>query len=391
MSLNWEVPVGESRFAVIVLAVAVVLGLAFGFAQIGKSSEVSQASTDRAPEERSATQQDASDGPFELSLGFAGDLCLADNYIPLQHLKELGSTDITDGIDRRFVDKMNEVDLMWINNEFVFSDRGEALEGKMWTFRGATKNVSYLHDLGADIVGLANNHVFDYGEDSFLDTLDTLSNAGIVTVGAGRNFAEASAPVYLESHGVKIAYVAASCAEYEVFTPEATETTPGIMWCYDDDKFLEEIREAAAHADYVIALPHWGTEHSTVLEEKQISSAHAYIDAGADAVIGTHPHILQGIEFYNGKPIMYSLGNFWFDDYDIDTLVAELRITGEQEGGKATMNAENVELVLYPGTQSNVFTSWASTPDERNRIFRYLEEISDDQVRISDDGVVRAA
>ena len=128
-----------------------------------------------------------------------------------------------------------------------------------------------------------------------------------------------------------------------------------------------------------------------MLEEKQISSAHAYIDAGADAVIGTHPHILQGIEFYNGKPIMYSLGNFWFDDYDIDTLVAELRITGEQEGGKATMNAENVELVLYPGTQSNVFTSWASTSDERNRIFRYLEEISDDQVRISDDGVVRTA
>ena len=63
----------------------------------------------------------------------------------------------------------------------------------------------------------------------------------------------------------------------------------------------------------------------------------------------------------------------------------------EQESGKAVMNAENVELVLYPGTQSNVFTSWASTSEERNRIFRYLEEISDDQVRISDDGVVRAA
>ena len=141
---------------------------------------------------------------FEVSLGFAGDLCLADNYIPMEHLAELNSTDISDGIDQRFIDKMREVDLMWINNEFVFSDRGEALEGKMWTFRGATKNVSYLHDLGADIVGLANNHVFDYGEDSFLDTLDTLSNAGIVTVGAGRNFAEASAPVYLESHGAKL-------------------------------------------------------------------------------------------------------------------------------------------------------------------------------------------
>ena len=328
---------------------------------------------------------------FEVSLGFAGDLCLADNYIPMEHLAELNSTDISDGIDQRFIDKMREVDLMWINNEFVFSDRGEPIGDKMWTFCGSTQNVKYLHDLGIDIVGLANNHVFDFGEESFLDTLDTLKGAGIPYVGAGLTLDEASSPVYLEANGVKVAYVAASRAEYTIYTPEAGKYTPGIMWCYDNELFLEEIREAAANADYVVALPHWGVEHSTELEYEQIESAHAYIDAGADAVIGAHPHILQGLEYYEGKPIMYSLGNFWFDAYDIDTLVAEIRISGKKDdAGRVDMDSAKVELVLWPGTQSGVFTAW-SDASERTRIFDYLGEISDYQVSISDDGVVHPA
>ena len=345
-------------------------------------AESAQAAPEPEPEPQS----------FEVTLGFTGDICLADNYIPMQHLADLHSTDITDGIDRRFVSRMNKMDLLWVNNEFVFSDRGEALDGKMWTFRGATKNVSHLHDLGVDIAGLANNHVFDYGEDAFLDTLDTLTDAGIPYVGAGRDFAEASAPVYLEANGVKVAYVAASRAEYTVYTPEATDDSPGIMWCYDDALFLDEIREAAANADFVVALPHWGVEHSTELEEGQIASARDYIDAGADAVIGAHTHILQGIDFYEGKPIMYSLGNFWFDGYDIDTLLAELRISGGLTAdGKPDLDNAKVELVLYPGTQSGVFTSYAATENERSRIFRYIEGISDNQVEIAKDGVVRAA
>ena len=187
-----------------------------------------------------------------------------------------------------------------------------------------------------------------------------------------------------------MAYVAASHAEYEVFTPEAGGDSPGIMWCYDNEKFLDSIREAAENADFVVALPHWGVEHSTELEAEQVESAHAYIDAGADAVIGAHPHILQGLEYYEGKPIMYSLGNFWFDGYDIDTLLAQIRITGEcDETGRADMDTAQVELVLWPGTQSGAFTAWAKTDDERDRIFRHLEEISGDQVSITPEGVVK--
>ena len=324
---------------------------------------------------------------YDFTLGFAGDICLADNYIPMQHLAEIGSKDISDGIDPRYIKIMQDMDLMWINNEFVYSLRGTPLPEKAWTFRGAPANVSYLKDLGVDIVGLANNHTYDFGKVSFLDTLSTLEKAEIPYVGAGRTIKQAAAPVYLETNGFKIAYVAASRAEYTIYTPQATKKKPGILWCYDNTRFLKSIRTAAANADYVIALPHWGVEHSLELEDVQIEGAHAYIDAGADAVIGAHPHILQGIEYYKGKPILYSLGNFWFDDYDIDTLVAQLHIKGKKANRDASLEDAQVELRLYPGTQSGVYTGLADTPEWKSRILQELESISIN-ISIDKDGVV---
>ena len=111
------------------------------------------------------------------------------------------------------------------------------------------------------------------------------------------------------------------------------------------------------------------------------------IDAGADAVIGAHPHILQGIEYYEGKPILYSLGNFWFDDYDIDTLVAELHIKGEKTDKDSSLRKADIELKLYPGTQSGVYTALADTEEWKSNILQYLEGISVN-VDIDDEGVV---
>ena len=344
----------------------------------------------QAPEKTDpAKKAEEQDSSYDFTLGFAGDICLADNYIPMQHLQEIGSDDISDGIDPRYIEIMQGMDQMWINNEFVYSRRGEPLPTKMWTFCGDPDNVSYLKDLGVDIVGLANNHTFDFGEVSFLDTLETLEKAEIPYVGAGRNLEQAEAPVYLEVDGFKIAYVAASRAEYTIYTPEATDTEPGILWCYDYTRFLESIKTAAENADYVIALPHWGVEHSTVLEDEQIYGAHALIDAGADAVIGAHPHILQGIEYYEGKPILYSLGNFWFDGYDIDTLVAELHIKGKRGDKDEPLKDAEIELKLYPGTQSGVYTALADTEEWKSRILQYLEYISVN-VSIDENGIVHS-
>ena len=124
-----------------------------------------------------------------------------------------------------------------------------------------------------------------------------------------------------------------------------------------------------------------------MLEDEQIYGAHACIDAGADAVIGAHPHILQGIEYYEGKPILYSLGNFWFDDYDIDTLVAELHIKGKRTDKDSSLKNAEVELKLYPGTQSGVYTALADTDGWKKGILQYLESISVN-VNIDENGVV---
>ena len=311
-----------------------------------------------------------------IRLGFVGDVCLADNYTPVIALDEIGSTDVSDGVDARFIRLMHDMDLMWANNEFCYSDHGEKMQNKQFAFRAKTTNVRYLADLGIDVVGLANNHVFDYGEQAFLDTLETLKGAGIPYVGAGRDLATAQAPVYLQAGGLTVAYVAASRAEKVRMTPEATDTTPGILLCYDNSRFVASIREAAAHADYVIALPHWGIERETDLQDEQTHGAHAYIDAGADVVIGTHAHCLQGIEFYEGKPILYNLGNFWFDGFKGLTALAELQLPAVVECTGRGVNPSDVRLVLHPGWQQMAITSWIDAPGDRAGAFRYIEDIS---------------
>lgn len=312
---------------------------------------------------------EAKNQPLDITLAFAGDLSLADNYVVMDYYHNEAEEDLASCIDSAYIKRMNDADVMWINNEFCYSNQGSPIPGKAYTFCAAPENVSILKELGVDIVGLANNHVYDFGPEAFADTLATLRGAEIAYVGAGADIKEASAPVYVDVDGYKIAYVAATRAEKNIKTPEATETSGGVFRCYDNTDYIEKIKEAKANADYVIALPHWGAEHSTILEAAQTDGAKEYIDAGADAVIGAHTHCLQGMDFYNGKPIIYSLGNFWFDDYTLDTMLLELHLTG-------TTDHVQVTVEMVPGTQSERVTRMSSTVQERNRIYAYMESIS---------------
>lgn len=312
---------------------------------------------------------EAKNQPLDITLAFAGDLSLADNYVVMDYYHNEAGDDLANCIDSAYIKRMNDADVMWINNEFCYSNQGSPIPGKAYTFCAAPENVSILKELGVDIVGLANNHVYDFGPEAFADTLATLRGAEIAYVGAGADIKEASAPVYVDVDGYKIAYVAATRAEKNIKTPEATETSGGVFRCYDNTDYIEKIKEAKANADYVIALPHWGAEHSTILEAAQTDGAKEYIDAGADAVIGAHTHCLQGMDFYNGKPIIYSLGNFWFDDYTLDTMLLELHLTG-------TTDHVQVTVEMVPGTQSERVTRMSSTVQERNRIYAYMENIS---------------
>ena len=318
-----------------------------------------------------------SDGKYDFTLCFAGDINLDENWYTTKHL-DTCENGIYDCISPELVEIMQGADIMWLNNEFTYSTRGSAMNGKMYTFRANPARVENLKKLGVDIVGLANNHVYDYGKDAFLDTLDTLDEACIPYVGAGRNLDAAKSPVYLQADGKTVAFVAASRAEKYKLTPQATDTEPGILRCYDTALFKEAIAEADKNADIVIALPHWGTEYSTVLEPVQEQTAREYIDAGADIIIGAHTHCLQGFEFYNGAPIVYSLGNYWFNEKTLDTMLISVHCYGDD-------NEKHLEVSVVPALQKGCKTAYVSDAAGQRALFDRLESISKN-VSIDDSG-----
>ena len=316
---------------------------------------------------------------FDFTMCFAGDILLAEGEITTNNLDN-SPNGLKDCISPELLEIMNKADYTCVNNEFTYSTRGSKLAGKAWTFRANPDRVKYLKEMGVDLALLANNHVYDYGKDAMLDTFDTLTKADIKYFGAGKNLAEAMKPVYVELGGKKVAFVAASRAEKNKMTPQATEEEPGILRCYDPALFIQVIKEARANADFVVACVHWGTERSTVLEEAQLDTARQYIDAGADMIIGSHSHCLQGMEYYNGKPIVYSLGNYWFDEYYEDTMLLNVRIHGD-------INGSNVELSVVPGMQDDGKTVIYTDESEKERVYKHLEDISIN-IEIDENGVV---
>lgn len=275
---------------------------------------------------------------------------------------------------------MCEADIMCLNNEFTYSAGGAPLPGKAYTFRADPRRVEVLEQLGVDAVTLANNHVYDYGAEALLDTFAVLEEAGVPYFGAGRTLDEAMKPLYLEVEGKTIALVGASRAEKNKMTPQATDTEPGILRCYDTELFLQAIREGSENADFCIAFVHWGTEYSFELQQVQTDTGRQYLDAGADVVIGAHSHCLQGMEYYEGKPIIYSLGNYWFNSKTLDTMLLQLHFSGDDTGAKLTVQ-------VIPAVQTECRTVYASQPQEQRRIYDFLESISVN-VEISDGGIV---
>jgi poly-gamma-glutamate synthesis protein (capsule biosynthesis protein) len=306
-----------------------------------------------------------SPSPEVAVLLFAGDINLDDTWSTMRFL-EKQENGLSDCISQPLLEIMRAADVFLLNNEFAFSDRGTPMENKAYTFRAKTENVKYLIEMGVDIVSLANNHVFDYGADAFYDTLDTLNDAGIKYVGAGRDINEAMEAEYITINGITIAYVAASRAEKNIMTPQAGENSPGILRTYDHTLFLEAVRSARIDADFVVAYVHWGTEYSYILEEAQTGLARELIDNGADIVIGAHPHCLQGIEYYNGKPIIYSLGNLWFNDKTLDTALLEVTVN----------SSGDLSIEIIPCLQKDLKTILLTDEQERKRVLELIESIS---------------
>ena len=318
-------------------------------------------------------------GEYDFTLCFAGDISLDEKAVTTAKLDAAGG-DLSACVSPELLTIMKNADLMCLNNEFTYSENGSPMEGKMYTFRAKPERVGVLQEMGVDIVTLANNHVYDYGKQALLDTFDTLESAGIAYFGAGRNLEGAMEPVYYTLDEKVVAFVGASRAEKYKMTPQATEERPGILRCYDTELFLQSIAKAKENADFVIAVVHWGTEYSYDLEEVQLTTGKEYLDAGADVIIGAHSHCLQGMEYYDGKPIVYSLGNYWFNDKTLDSMLVELHFYGNDE-------EQHLDLKMIPAIQTNATVNWVDET-EQQRIFEFMERISIN-IEIDEQGIVR--
>ncbi len=293
----------------------------------------------------------------ENTLSFVGDVSLADNWYIMPEYDKRGKG-VYGILSEDTVSLMKKSTLMVANSEFTVSTRGSAMKGKQYTFRADPARLKIYEEMGVDLVTLANNHVYDYGQEAFFDMLDAFDQMKMPRIGAGRNLEEAARPYYFIINGYKFAFLNATRAEKYILTPGATETSEGVFRCYDPTNMINQIKTVKEESDYVIAIIHFGKEGFNTLEYEQIESSHQYIDAGADAVVGHHAHVLQGIEFYNHKPIIYNLGNFIFNADTIDTAIFQMKL--KDDG--------SFQYYMIPALQKDEYTSLLQGEEKQNLI-----------------------
>ncbi len=206
---------------------------------------------------------------------------------------------------------LKDADILFGNLEGDVSDTGNNV-GSIYSFRMDPKVLPIIKDAGFDIVSFANNHVGDWNMAAFKDTLSRLDENGILKTGAGINKEGVTTPTIIEKNGTKFGFL--GFTDVGPNWLEAKSDAAGILLA-SDPNFKEIIQNAKTKCDVLIVSFHWGVEYKVIHNKHQENLAHSAIDNGADMIIGHHPHVMQDIEEYNGKPIVYSLGNFIFDQY----------------------------------------------------------------------------
>lgn len=313
--------------------------------------------------------------PEETGIGdttiiFAGDVLLSD-YV-LENYKNQGIGGVVNGT---LLSQLQSADITVVNEEFPFGTTGTKAEDKQFTFRVNPSYITVLQEMGVDAVTLANNHVLDFGEEALLETMETLDSAGILYAGAGDSVERAKQVQKMEVNGKTYGMLAASRV-IPVTSWNVENHTPGVFCTYDATALVKEIQQAKKKCDYLAVYVHWGVERNNQPEDYQRNLAKQYIDAGADVVIGSHPHVLQGIEFYQGKPIFYSLGNFIFNQSIDKTMAVKLEIPEEGE----------TVIRLLPASAQNARTGILEDTGAEE-LYRYVESISEG-VSVDENGVV---
>ncbi|MCZ6677118.1 MAG: CapA family protein [Candidatus Poribacteria bacterium] len=279
---------------------------------------------------------DAAEPETEIRVVCVGDIMLAGSAEPVIDRK---------GVDYPFEGTrhiLQAADIAIGNLEMPIATVGEPAPEKEYTFRGHPRLAAGIANAGFDVLTLANNHTGDYGDAALLEMLEILGANKLKYCGAGAALDMARKPATVQVKGKRVAVLAyANTFPFEFF---AGEDDPGTVRGMPEF-FVPDIKAAKRWAELVIVSFHWGGELVTEPRDYQEAFGRRAIDAGADLVFGHHPHVLQGIEVYNGKLIAYSLGNFAFASYSENAKTsAILQVTFR---GQSMVRAELIPINVF--------------------------------------------
>jgi len=278
-----------------------------------------------------------------ITLSAVGDIMLAGSG---------ASTFARSGYDYPFAATSRDLrvsDISMGNLEAPLAAGGTEFVGKKFRFKVDPKAAGALSKAGFSVLTLANNHIMDYGAAGLRETIAALDRHGISHAGAGATIEAARRPALLERNGGKVAFLSYSLTQpLEFFAGAGSAgTAPG--W---SRFFREDIRRARSTADYVVVSFHWGAERAVYPKSYQVEAARRAVDAGADLVIGHHPHVLQGVERYRGGVILYSLGNFAFGSLsrhaDSSVMARVVLEEGVREVELIPLNVRNSQVRYQP-------------------------------------------
>ena len=313
----------------------------------------------------------------EIVIDFVGDINFDDKWYTMKKASTM-QKGVSDCFSEAVKEELCSADVTVVNNEFTYSDSKKPLEGKDYVFKAKKEAVEYLNLFGTDIVSIANNHVYDYGKEGLESTIEVLKKAGIDTVGAGNNIEEASTTQYYIVDGRKIGIISATQIEkFSHYTKAATQKEAGVFKMLDPSLLIEKIQKDKQICDFLIAFVHWGNEGTEFFEFDQVELAKQMAEAGVDAIVGGHPHRLQGCEFVENVPVAYSIGNFWFSTGSLYTSIAQIRI---DKDGKLAMR-------MIPCLQKGLVTSVIEDEKQIKKFYEYLADISG-KIGIDADGTL---
>jgi poly-gamma-glutamate capsule biosynthesis protein CapA/YwtB (metallophosphatase superfamily) len=277
----------------------------------------------------------------------------------------------------------NDVTKVLNSSEFIISNFENVLKNESMTLRNDKSSnlqftkkaiTNYLaHLTSKSIFSLGNNHIHDLGEEGLIATKDFLSSNRIMNFGAGLT-KEVEEPFLVEISGYKVALIAASTDDPEVMAKTASKINQGVL-DYHSDKIIELIEKYKYVVKYLIILPHWGKEYIDYPHYAQRKIAYKWIDAGADLIIGHHPHIMQGKEQYKGKWIYYSLGNYIFPDFYTKR---GIKIKWRAENNRSVLVSLDIEnggimdIGLFFDNKKNFLTSCGKTLEVFKEKTKYL-------------------